>query len=71
MQSVQEPFSAIMQVHQQHMVSIAESLGSVPIVGDFIQQTMIFMMQNVMHPMMVTLTGSLGLEPPPCPFMNM
>jgi hypothetical protein len=71
MQSVQEPFSAIMQVHQQHMVSIADSLGTVPIIGDFLQQTMIFMMQNVMHTMMVTLTVSLGLEPPSCPFMNM
>jgi hypothetical protein len=41
MQSLQGPFYAIMQVHQQHMASIAESIGTVPLIGDFMQQTMV------------------------------
>ena len=76
MQSLQEPLNAIMQVYQQNiMMPMLESVGTIPLIGDLMQQTIIFMMQNVMqnvmHPIMVTLLGSVGLEPPPCPFMEM
>ena len=67
MEMIQGASTMLMENHQEHMLSLVQGIGSIPLVGDSMQQAMIFIMKHIMRPTMEMIAAVVGFELPPCP----